>query len=119
MKRMILLITGILLLSSSCHRMPSIDKVQEATEEGVRDLLTEDNNELLTYRMDRYFLSEQIDDYTFVGTLKATAFMTSPLGKVLKAFSGTDSLKLYRTVIIKFRDKKYESYTITIKGQEE
>ena len=71
--------------------------------------------------MDRYFLSEQVDDLTYKGTLKATAFYNKTRWdrKRLEFVADVpDSTKLYRTVIIKFRDKKYDYYTISIQADE-
>ena len=104
-----------------CSTVPSIEKVQESTADGVESLLTEDNNEELSLRMDRYFLSEQVDDLTYKGTLKATAFYNKTRWdrKRLEFVADVpDSTKLYRTVIIKFRDKKYDYYTISIQADE-
>ena len=65
-------------------------------------------------------LSEQVDDLTYKGTLKATAFYKSSKwdSKRYKFVDVPDSTKLYRTVIIKFRDKKYDYYTISIQADE-
>lgn len=38
-----------------CSTVPSIEEVQESTADGVESLLTEDNNEELSLRMDRFF----------------------------------------------------------------
>lgn len=105
---------------AGCSLAPSIDRVQEDTAEGVEELLTEDNNEKISLRLDRYFLSEQVDDLTYKGTLKATAFYKSSKwdSKRYKFVDVPDSTKLYRTVIIKFRDKKYDYYTISIQADE-
>lgn len=109
-----------LLTLIGCSTAPSIEKVQESTAEGVEALLTEDNNEELSLRMDRYFLSEQVDELTYKGSLKATAFYKSSKAdwNLHKIVEVADSTKLYRTVIIKFRDKKYDYYTISIQADE-
>ena len=121
MKRLLTTLSlSALLTLIGCSSVPSIEKVQESSAEGVESLLTEDNNEELSYRLDRYFLSEQVDDLTYKGSLKATAFYKSPgydwdrHDIVYKE----DSTKFYRTVIIKFRDKKYDYYTISIQESE-
>ena len=103
-----------------CSTAPSIEKVEESTAKGVEELLTEDNNAELSFRMDRYFLSEQVDELTYKGSLKATAFYKSPKwdSNRFKMIEVPDSTKLYRTVIIKFRDKKYDSYTIQIRSED-
>lgn len=120
MKKILILILGIILLHG-CTTIPSIEKVQDATADSVEKLLTEDNNEELSFRMDRYFLSEQIDELTYKGTLKATAFILHRKWdwNKNKFYNAKDSLKLYRTVTIKFRDKKYDYYTISIQSEEQ
>lgn len=110
-----------LLFLFGCSTVPSIEEVQESTAAGVESLLTEDNNEELSLRMDRYFLNEQVDDLTYKGKLKATAFYNKPRWdrKRLELVADVpDSTKLYRTVIIKFRDKKYDYCTISIQAEE-
>lgn len=77
MKTMRLLTTlsiSTLLSLIGCSSVPSIEKVQESSAEGVENLLTVDNNEEMSYHLDRYFLSEQVDDLTYKGSIKATAF---------------------------------------------
>ena len=108
-------------LLASCSIAPSIEEVEESTTEGVEELLTEDNNVELSLRMDRYFLSEQVDELTYKGTLKATAFYKSSKwdSRRYKFVEVPDSTKLYRTVIIKFRDKNYDTYTISIQEADE
>ena len=111
---------GSLLLLMGCSSAPKIEDVEKDTKDGVEQLLTEDNNDELTLRLDRYFLSEQVDDLTYKGTLKATAFYKSPQwdSNRLKIVQVPDSTKLYRNVVIKFRDKKYDYYTISIQADE-
>ena len=109
-------IGSLLLIMMGCSSVPKIEDVEEDSKEGVERLLTEDNNDKLTYRLDRYFLSEQVDDLTYKGILKATAFRKSQKfdSYRLEMVQVTDSTKLYRNVIIKFRDKRYDFYTISI-----
>lgn len=112
---------AVLLTLIGCSAIPSIEKVQESTTENVEALLTEDNNTNLSLRMDRYFLSEQVDELTYKGSLKATAFYkSSKLDRGShRIIEVPDSTKLYRTVIIKFRDKKYDYYTISIRSDDD
>lgn len=122
MKRLLTSFTLAALLSLiGCSTAPSIEKVEESTAKGVEELLTEDNNENLSLRMDRYFLSEQVDELTYKGMLKATAFYKSATWdrNRFKVVEVPDSTKLYRTVIIKFRDKKYDYYTISIRSEDD
>ena len=114
LKKLLTLSAICLLFSlSGCSFAPSIEEVEEFTARAVEGLLVEDNNEELVLRMDRYFLSEKTDELTYVGSLKATALYYGPWHK-----SVPDSTKLYRTVTIKFRDRHYEHYTITIEDDE-
>ena len=112
---------GSLLFMMGCSFAPKIEDVEKSTKEGVEELLTEDNNDELSFRLDRYFLSEQVDEMTYKGTLKATAFYNSPKwdSNRFKVIQVPDSTKLYRTVIIKYRDKKYDHYTISIKAKDD
>lgn len=117
MKKLLITFAIATLLSLiGCSSVPSIETVQESTVDDVESLLTEDNNEELSFRMDRYFLQERVDDLTYKGCLKATLFYKSPEwdSKQYKVVEVLDSTKLYRTVIIKFWDKKYDHYTISI-----
>ena len=99
-----------------CNSMPTIQEVREQTEDGVRELLMENYSDEIQLRMDRYFLDTQVDELTYTGALKATAFFKNPTwdsnrGIVVEV---DDSIGFYRTVKIKFLDKKYEEYSITI-----
>ena len=105
-KMSFILAAFITFMFTGCSNSPSIEDVEESTREGVENLLTEDNSKKVSMRMDRYFLSEQVDDLTYTGTVKTTVF--------LKYGRSTDSLKVYRPVTIKFRSKKYDYYTISI-----
>ena len=120
-KILITLALAALLAMIGCTTAPSIEKVRVDTTESVRNLLTEDNNADLSLRMDRYFLSEQVDELTYKGTLKATAFYNKTRWDIRQmkfVRDVPDSTKLYRTVIIKFFDKKYDGYTISIQADE-
>jgi hypothetical protein len=90
---------------------PSIESVERQVKSGVENLLTEDNTKDSYYQLDRFFLSEQTDPLTYIGSLKATYYWKSWSGVI-------QNEKLYKDVVIKFRDKQYESYTISIKPRE-
>ena len=105
--KLLALATATFILFGCKDKAPDIQKVQDATESSVEQLLTEDNNEQIYLRMDRYFLSEQTNPLTYEGYLKATAFFhIFP--------TRTDSLKVYKKVVIKFQDKDYDAYSILI-----
>lgn len=101
---------------TGCNTKPSIQEVCAETEDGVRELLMENYSDEIQLRMDRYFLDTQADELTYTGALKATAFFKNPTwdsnkGVVVEV---DDSISFYRNVKIKFLDKKYEEYSITI-----
>lgn len=121
MKKLLLPLTLLLALCvSGCNIQPSIEKVEESSRDTVEQLLTEDNREDVYLRMDRYFLSEKQDLLTYVGTVKATLFYkdTDWDWKRHEYVDKIDSIKLYRKVVVKFRDKKYNHYTVTIKEED-
>ena len=94
----------------ACSDAPDIDDLKEDSYPVVEELLTEDNTEALSYRLDRYILDGHPDKLTYTGTIKVTVFTrkTAEDGTVL-----VDSTKTYRDVVIKFRGTEYEKYTVT------
>ena len=115
MKKFLVFIIGTLLFVS-CNTAPDIQKLTELTRPEVENLITEDNNDETYIRLDRYFLSEKPDDRTYIGSVKMTAFYkhTKWNFSTLMREEVVDSLKLYKEVIIKFTDNKYDYYTIHI-----
>ena len=115
-----IIVSGLFLIA--CNSTPSIDEVENAVKDGVEALLTEDNNADKHFRMDRFFLSENPEPLVYTGTLKTTCFYKNPTGewdrRNLRFIATLDSLKMYRKVTIKFRDKKYDYYTIEIAAPE-
>ena len=120
MKKFFILVLSIVCLYG-CTVSPNIEDLQERTASTVEELIREDNNEEVSIRLDKYFLSEQIDDLTYKGFIKATAFIKTASfdWDKNKIVDTRDSLKFYRPVIIKFRDKKYDYYTISIQSEEQ
>lgn len=97
------------LLVAACAGAPSIDDLKENSYPLVEQLLTEDDNEVVTHRLDRYILDQHPDDLTYTGTIKVTEFNKT------KAEDGTaqlDSTKYYRDVVIVFHGKDYDKYTV-------
>lgn len=124
MKKGVIILSFIGVLGlTACSWVPSIDEVEKETREGVEELLTEDNNEDKFFRLDRYFLNEHPDLRTFTGTLKATYFYKNEHGKWdfrrLRWIAMQDSMKVYRKVIIKYRDLWYDAYTMSILPQDD
>lgn len=98
------------LLMAACSGAPDIDDLKEDSYPLVEQLLTEDDNDFVTHRLDRYILDQHPDKLTYTGTIKTTEFTkkTAEDGSVQ-----IDSVKLYRDVVIQFRGTDYDKYTIT------
>ena len=99
------------LYAVSCSNGPDIDDLKEDSAPLVEQLVTEDNTEKLSYRLDRYILDGHPDKLTYTGTVKVTAFTkeTDAEGNVK-----VDSTKMYRDVEIKFRGTDYDKYTVNL-----
>ena len=99
------------LCAVSCSDAPDIDDLKEDSAPLVEQLVTEDNTEKLSYRLDRYILDGHPDKLTYTGTVKVTAFTkeTDAEGHVK-----VDSTKMYRDVEIKFRGTDYDKYTVNL-----
>lgn len=98
------------LLVAACSSAPSIDDLKENSYSLVEQLLTEDDNENVSHRLDRYILDQHPDKLTYTGTIKATEFTRTT------AEDGTvqvDSTKFYRDVVITFHGTDYDKYTVT------
>lgn len=104
------------LLFGSCTTAPSLDDLKEDSYPSVVQLLTEDDNETVTHRLDRYILDRHPDKLTYTGTVKVTELthQADETGTVR-----TDSTKYYLDVVITFRGTEYEKYTVTFYGDEE
>ena len=98
----------------SCSNAPDIDDLKEDSAPLVEQLVTEDNTEVLYYRLDRYILDGHPDKLTYTGTAKVTEFKkTTDADGVAKI----DSTKMYRDVEIKFRGTDYDKYTVNMYAQ--
>ena len=99
------------LCATSCSNAPDIDDLKENSLPLVEQLVTEDNTEKLSYRLDRYILDGHPDKLTYTGTVKVTAFTreVDAAGNVQ-----VDSTKMYRDVEIKFRGTDYDKYTVNM-----
>lgn len=106
----------VLTFMASCSSAPKLEEVQKRTKEKVEELLTEDNNDELSFRLNEYYLLKKVDDLTYSGILETTAFYRhlewddNKFDLVQKR----DSLNFYRDVIIKFHSKNYSDCTILI-----
>ena len=99
------------LLMVACNSAPDIDDLKEDSYPLVEQLLTEDDNAVVQHRLDRYILDQHPEPLTYTGSIKVTEFNRTT------AEDGTvqvDSVKYYRYVVIDFRDKKYEKYTLNL-----
>lgn len=101
---------SIALLVAACSSAPDIDDLKEDSYPLAEQLLTEDDNDSVTHRLDRYILDGHPDKLTYTGTIKVTEFTkrTSEDGTVQ-----LDSTKYYRDVVITFRGTDYDKYTLT------
>jgi len=110
MRKALILLSAALLLAA-CSGAPDIDELKENSYPLVEQLLTEDDNEAVQHRLDRYILDEHPDKLTYTGTIKVTEFDRTAFedGSVK-----VDSVKYYRDVVIKFRGKDYDKYTVNI-----
>lgn len=99
------------LFVAACSNAPDIDDLKDNSAPLVEQLVTEDNTEALSYRLDRYILDGHPDKLTYTGTVKVTAFTkeTDAEGNVK-----VDSTKMYRDVEIKFRSTDYDKYTVNM-----
>lgn len=98
------------LLVAGCSSAPDIDDLKENSYPLVEQLLTEDDNDAVSHRLDRYILDQHPDKLTYTGTIKVTEFTRTA------AEDGTvqvDSSKFYRDVVITFRGTDYDKYTVT------
>ena len=59
---------------SSCSSAPDIDDLKENSIPYVEQLLTEDDNDTVSHRLDRYILDGHPDKLTYTGTVKVTEF---------------------------------------------
>ena len=100
-----------LLVAACGGSAPSIDDLEENSAPLVEQVLTEDDTDALSHRLDRYTLDKQTDELTYTGTAKVTEF------KKTTAEDGTvkiDSTKYYVDVEINFHGKDYDKYTVNL-----
>lgn len=104
------------LLAVACSGAPDIDDLKEDSYPLVEQLLTEDDNDVVSHRLDRYILDAHPDKLTYTGTIKTTEFTkkTAEDGSVQ-----VDSVKLYRDVVITFHGTDYDKYTVTFYADKE
>ena len=98
---------------SSCSSAPDIDDLKENSIPYVKQILTEDDNDTVSHRLDRYILDGHPDKLAYTGTIKVTEFTRTYLE------DGTvqvDSTKYYNDVVITFRGTDYDKYTVTFYG---
>ena len=77
----------------------------------MEQVLTEDDTDALSHRLDRYTLDKHPDELTYTGTAKVTEF------KKTTAEDGTahvDSTKYYVDVEINFHGTDYDKYTVNV-----
>ena len=104
------------LLVAACNEAPTIDNLEEDSYPLVEQVLTEDDTEALSHRLDRYTLDEHPDKLSYTGSAKVTEL------KRTTAEDGTvqvDSTKYYVDVVINFHGTDYDKYTVNVYRDEE
>ena len=100
-----------LLVVACGNEAPSIDDLKEDSYPLVEQVLTEDDTDALSHRLDRYTLDKHPDELTYTGTAKVTEF------KKTTTEDGTvhvDSTKYYVDVEVNFHGKDYDKYTVNV-----
>ena len=85
-----------LLVAACGGGAPSIDDLEEDSLPLVEKVLTEDDTEALSHRLDRYTLDKHTDELTYTGT------------------AHVDSTKYYVDVEINFHGTDYDKYTVNV-----
>jgi hypothetical protein len=104
------------LLVAACSGAPTIDDLKEDSYPLVEQVLTEDDTEALSHRLDRYTLDQHPDKLSYTGTAKVTEFTRTT------AEDGTvqvDSTKYYVDVVINFHGTDYDKYTVNVYRNDE
>lgn len=106
----------VLIFMVSCSSSPKLDEVEKKTKDKVEELLTEDNNDELSFRLNKYYVVKKVDALTYNGILETTAFYSHREWDDLTFdfVQKRDSLNIQREVIVKFHDKSYNSCTIIL-----
>ena len=101
----------LVLLVAACSEAPSIDDLKEDSYPLVEQVLTEDDTDALSHRLDRYTLDQHPDKLSYTGTAKVTEFTrtTAEDGIV-----HVDSTKYYVDVVINFHGTDYDKYTVNV-----
>ena len=100
-----------LLVVACGNEAPGIDDLKEDSLPLVEQVLTEDDTDALSHRLDRYTLDKHPDELTYTGTAKVTEF------KKTAAEDGSvkvDSTKYYVDVEINFHGTDYDKYTVNV-----
>ncbi len=106
----------LLMLMAGCSSAPKLEEVENSTRKNVEELLTEDNNDELSFRLNNYYVVKKVDGLTYNGIIETTAFYKHREWDDLTFdfIQKQDSLNLQREVIVKFHDKNYNSCTIIL-----
>jgi len=110
MKHLYLLLVA-LLVAACGGGAPDIDDLEEDSYPLVEQVLTEDDTDALSHRLDRYTLDKHPDELSYTDTAKVTEF------KKTTAADGTvqlDSTKYYVDVEINFHGTDYDKYTVNV-----
>ena len=85
-----------LLVAACGNDAPSIDDLKEDSYPLVEQVLTEDDTDALSHRLDRYTLDKHPDELSYTGTAKVTEF------------------KKTVDVEINFHGTDYDKYTVNV-----
>lgn len=100
-----------LLVAACGNEAPGIDDLEQDSYPLVEQVLTEDDTDALSHRLDRYTLDKHTDELTYTGTAKVTEFKkTAAEDCTVKV----DSTKYYVDVEINFHGKDYDKYTVNV-----
>ena len=105
-----------LLMAACGSKAPSIDFMEEDSYSSVEQLITEDDTEAVSHRLDRYTLDQHPDKLSYTGTAKVTEFTrTADEDGTVQV----DSSKYYLDIVINFHGTDYDKYTVNAYAPDE
>lgn len=101
MKKLLILLITILCIIG-CNVAPTFEQIEEAVAPKIEEMILETSNSLIQTKVINFWLDEHPSPLIYTGHLNQMIYFED------------DSLKLYKNVEVKFRDKKYNFYTLEI-----